>query len=52
VLADRCWRGIEASAAGGGLAMIRLRDSSAARAVQDAFDWLTSHRAELATHLS
>jgi hypothetical protein len=48
---DRCWRGIEARAAGGDLAMTRLRDSGAARSVQDAFDWVTSHRAELATHL-
>jgi hypothetical protein len=28
---DRCWRGIEARAAGGDLAMTRLRDSGAAR---------------------
>jgi hypothetical protein len=27
------------------------RDSGAARSVRDAFDWVTSHRAELATHL-
>jgi hypothetical protein len=44
--------GIEAKAAGGDLAMTRLRDSGAARFVQDAFDWVASHRAELATHLS
>jgi hypothetical protein len=48
---DRCWRGIEARAAGGDRAMTRLRDSGAARSVRDAFDWVTSHRAELATHL-
>jgi hypothetical protein len=38
-------------AAGGDLAMTRLRDSGGARSVRDAFDWVTSHRAELATHL-
>jgi len=48
---DRCWRGIEARAAGGDLAMTRLRDSGAARSVRGAFDWVTSHRVELATHL-
>jgi aminoglycoside phosphotransferase (APT) family kinase protein len=48
---DRCWRGIEAKAAAGDAAMIRLRDSGAARSVRDAFDWVASHRAGLATHL-
>ena len=48
---DRCWRGIEAKAAGGDPAMIRLRDSGAVRSVRDAYDWVTSHRVELATHL-
>jgi hypothetical protein len=48
---DRCWRGIEAAAAGGDPAMIRLRDSGAARSVRDARDWVTSHRAELAASL-
>jgi hypothetical protein len=48
---DRCWRGIEARAAGGDLAMTRVRDSGAARSVRDAFGWVTRHRAELATHL-
>jgi phosphotransferase family enzyme len=48
---DRCWRGIEAKAADGDPAMTRLRDSGAARSVRDAFDWVTSRRAELATHL-
>ena len=45
---DRCWRGILARAADGDPAMIRLRDSGAARSVRDAFDWVTGHRAELA----
>jgi hypothetical protein len=31
--------------------MIRLRDSGAARSVRGAFDWVTSHGAELAAHL-
>jgi hypothetical protein len=48
---DRCWRGIEAKAAGGDPAMIRLRDSGAVRSVRDAYDWVTSHRVELATCL-
>ena len=48
---DRCWRGIEAKAAGGDPAMIRLRDSGAARSIRDACDWTSSHRAGLATHL-
>jgi hypothetical protein len=48
---DRCWRGIEARAASGDRAMTRLRDSGAARSVRDTFYWVTSHRAELATHL-
>ena len=49
---DRCWRGIEAKAAAGDPAMIRLRDAGAARAVRGAFNWVTSHRAELAAPLS
>ena len=49
---DRCWRGIEAKAADGDLAMIRLRDDGVARSVRDAFDWGSSHRAELATYLT
>ena len=48
---DRCWRGIEARAAAGDPAMTRLRDSGAARAVRGAFNWVTSHRAELAAPL-
>jgi Phosphotransferase enzyme family len=48
---DRCWRGIEAKAAAGDPAMTRLRDSGAARAVRSAFNWVISHRAELAARL-
>jgi aminoglycoside phosphotransferase (APT) family kinase protein len=49
---DRCWRGIEGKAAAGDPAMIRLRDSGAARSVRAAFDWVSGHRAELAAHVS
>jgi hypothetical protein len=48
---DRCWRGIEAKAADGDPAMISLRDSGAVRSVREAYDWVTSHGAELATCL-
>ena len=48
---DRCWRGIEDGAAAGDPAMIRLRDSGAARSVRDAFDWVSAHRDELAAHV-
>lgn len=49
---DRCWRGIEAGAAEGDAAMIRLRDSGAARTVYAAYEWVVTHRAELETALS
>lgn len=49
---DRCWRGIEAMAAGGNPAMTRLQDSGAARSVRHAFEWVTSHRTELGVALS
>jgi Phosphotransferase enzyme family len=48
---DRCWRGIEDKAAAGDPAMIRLRDSGAARSVRDACDWVSGHRAELDAHV-
>jgi hypothetical protein len=48
---DRCWRGIEARADSGHAAMIRLRDSGAARSVRDAHDWVARHSADLATYL-
>ena len=48
---DRCWRGIMAKAEAGEPAMIRLRDSGAARSVRREFDWVTRHRAELAAPL-
>ena len=49
---DRCWRGIAAQAAAGDPAMIRLRDSGAARTVRDAYDWVSGQRAELAAYVS
>jgi hypothetical protein len=49
---DRCWRGIDAGAADGDSAMIRLRDGGAAQSVRDAFDWVSGHRAELAAYVS
>jgi aminoglycoside phosphotransferase (APT) family kinase protein len=49
---DRCWRGIDAGAAAGDPAMIRLRDDGAAQSVRDAFDWVSGHRAELAAYVS
>jgi hypothetical protein len=47
----RCWRGIDAKAAAGDPAMIRLRDAGAAQSVRDAFEWVTGHRAQLAVRL-
>ena len=44
---DRCWRGIEAAAATGDAAMIRLRDDGALRAIQEAYAWVAAHRLEL-----
>jgi hypothetical protein len=47
----RSRRGIEDGAAAGHPAMIRLRDSGAARSVCDAFDWVAAHRDQLTAHL-
>jgi aminoglycoside phosphotransferase (APT) family kinase protein len=44
---DRCWRGIEAAATAGDVAMIRLRDAGTARSVRDAYEWVLAHRVEL-----
>lgn len=44
---DRCWRGIEAGAAAGDTAMIRLSERGASRAVRDAYRWVAAHRLEL-----
>jgi hypothetical protein len=48
---DRCWRGIEAGAARGDAAMLRLRDSGAAAQVRRAHDWVVRHRAEIEARL-
>jgi hypothetical protein len=44
---DRCWRGIQAAAAGGEPAMVRLREEGAVREVLAAFRWVAEHRSEL-----
>jgi hypothetical protein len=48
---DRCWRGIEAGAAAGNPAMVRLRDSGAAAEVRAAFAWTQRHRGEVEIQL-
>jgi hypothetical protein len=48
---DRCWRGIEAGAAAGEAAMIRLVEDGAVRSVRAAHAWVADHRAELAAAL-
>ncbi|MER5796265.1 phosphotransferase [Streptomyces sp. NPDC001980] len=44
---DRCWRGIEAAADSGDLAMIRLREAGAVTEVQQAYQWVSDHRAHM-----
>jgi len=44
---DRCWRGLQAGAAAGDPAMVRLRDDGAVREVGAAFRWVAEHRSEL-----
>ncbi|WP_416981218.1 phosphotransferase [Streptomyces sp. T028] len=44
---DRCWRGIEAQADAGDVAMARLRDAGAVRQVQAAYQWVSDHRTAL-----
>ncbi|MFE7713186.1 phosphotransferase family protein [Streptomyces sp. NPDC057486] len=44
---DRCWRGIEAAADSGDLAMIRLRDAGVVTEVQEAYQWVSDHRVNL-----
>jgi hypothetical protein len=48
---DRCWRGIEARAAAGEPAMVRLRDGGAAAEVRAAFTWTQANRTVLETEL-
>jgi hypothetical protein len=49
---DRCWRGIEAAAAAGEPAMVRLRDLGGAAEVKAAYHWTVEHRATLERTLS
>ncbi|MEV5872488.1 phosphotransferase family protein [Streptomyces tendae] len=44
---DRCWRGIEAEADAGDVAMVRLRDAGVVRGVQGAYQWVSDHRGVL-----
>ena len=44
---DRCWRGIEAQAAAGDAAMMRLRACGAAADVRAQHDWVARHRRDL-----
>jgi hypothetical protein len=44
---DRCWRGIEAAADSGDLAMIRLRDAGAVTEVREAYQWVSDHRDDM-----
>lgn len=49
---DRCWRGVEAGAADGDPATVRLRDSGAVRSVRSAYRWVAAHRVELEAALT
>jgi Phosphotransferase enzyme family len=49
---DRCWRGIEAGAAAGDPAMLRLRDEGVIGSIRTAAEWVARHRAGLAAPLS
>jgi aminoglycoside phosphotransferase (APT) family kinase protein len=44
---SRCWRGIQAGAAAGEPAMMRLHDSGATQEVRQQHAWVAMHRAEL-----
>ncbi len=46
---DRCWRGIEAEAAAGDLAKIRLRDLGAPVWIREDYRWVRDHKADLET---
>jgi Phosphotransferase enzyme family len=49
---DRCWRGIEAAAATGDAAMIRLMAAGVPEAVRQERDWVAANRAALAKSLA
>lgn len=44
---DRCWRGIQASAAAGTPPGLALRDAGVITDVRDAWQWVRSHRDRL-----
>jgi aminoglycoside phosphotransferase (APT) family kinase protein len=44
---DRCWRGIEAQAAAGDPAMVRLRDLGATVWIREDWQWVREHRTAL-----
>ncbi|MCH5676865.1 phosphotransferase [Streptomyces gilvus] len=44
---DRCWRGIEAQADAGDVAMVRLRDAGVVGEVQRAYQWVSDQRGAL-----
>jgi len=44
---DRCWRGIQAGAAAGDPAMMRLHGSGATQEVRQQHDWVARHRTDL-----
>ena len=48
---DRCWRGIEAEAAAGDPAKIRLRDLGAPVWIREDYRWVRDHKADLETAL-
>jgi aminoglycoside phosphotransferase (APT) family kinase protein len=48
---DRCWRGIEAAAAAGDVAMVGLRDSGVVLSVRTAYEWVVAHRTRLESAL-
>lgn len=48
---DRCWKGIESTAAEGDLAMGRLRDAGVPMAIQLVSAWVSEHRLAIETRL-
>ncbi|MEV6980852.1 phosphotransferase [Sphaerisporangium sp. NPDC051017] len=48
---DRCWRGIESSAADGDPAMIRLAKAGVVVSIRNAAQWVSRHRRELEDRL-
>jgi hypothetical protein len=44
---DRCWRGIEAAAAGGDRQAIAMREAGIVREVRDCHQWTVEHAVTL-----